>query len=192
MNEPAHTEAVKTDLPSPKPNRRKRLALRFAVLVAAISALGATYWFTRPPELVWWRSPAIRETNHYLRVLIPNGWKASWERVLDSAPGEDWLYTARFTPVDSRPNWLNRMFPVRSEDKALLAASFERDGTEKEFTYHEDGLEERVYDGTTVHNVRRRMQAGAPSLHAIVYYDRENLPAFNRTYRQICNSLTIE
>ena len=127
-----------------------------------------------------------------MRVLIPSGWKASWERVLNSAPGDDWLYTARFTPVDSKPNWLTRVFPARGEDRALLAASFERDGTEKEFTYHEDGLQKLVYDGTTVHTVHRRTQGGAPPLHAIVYYGRENLPAFTRTYRQICDSLTIQ
>src|SRR5437899_1451559 len=39
MNEPALTEAVKTDLPSPKPNRRRRIALRFAALVVAVSGL---------------------------------------------------------------------------------------------------------------------------------------------------------
>jgi hypothetical protein len=50
MNEPDLTEAVKTDLPSPKPKRRKRLALRFAVLVAAASALGAAC-------LIWPRTP---------------------------------------------------------------------------------------------------------------------------------------
>jgi ankyrin repeat protein len=43
MVEPALTEAVQTDLPSSKPNRRKRLALRFAVLVAAVSAPGINH-----------------------------------------------------------------------------------------------------------------------------------------------------
>jgi hypothetical protein len=181
-----------TDRPILEFSRSKRLALRFAVLVVAVSALGVAYSFTRPPELVWWTSPSIRETTRRLRVLIPNGWKASWERVLDSAPGGDWLYTARFTPVDNRPTWLRRMFKVKLEDEALLAASFERNGTEKEFTYEADGLRQRVFNGATVYTVVRRMQAGVPPLHAIVYYGRENLPAFNRTYRQICNSLTIE
>src|SRR5258708_15282546 len=49
MNQPTLTEAVQTDLPSPKPNRQKarkgpllgRLALRFAALVVAVSALGS-------------------------------------------------------------------------------------------------------------------------------------------------------
>src|SRR2546423_15612985 len=62
-------------LPSPKPSRRRRLALRFAVLVAAVSVLGAVYWFTRPPELIWWTSPEIGMTRLHLRMLIPNGWE---------------------------------------------------------------------------------------------------------------------
>src|ERR1051326_6151807 len=44
MNEPALTEAVQADLPSPKPNRRRRTALRFAVLVVSVSVLGAGGW----------------------------------------------------------------------------------------------------------------------------------------------------
>src|SRR5258707_2813632 len=83
MNNPALTEDVKTAPPSPKLNRRKRpygrpllgrLALRFAALVVAVSALGAAYWFTRPPELVWWTSDPIKGFDHRLRLLIPNGW----------------------------------------------------------------------------------------------------------------------
>src|SRR5258708_19225276 len=65
------TSAPMNALPSRKPNRRRRLALRFAVLVAAISALGAAYWFTRRPELVWWRSPEIDYSSRHVRILAP-------------------------------------------------------------------------------------------------------------------------
>src|SRR5690349_18639303 len=87
MNEPTHTEAVQTDLSSRPPSRRKRpygrpllgrLALRFAVLVAAVSVLGAAYWFTRPQELVWWRSPPWGKQGRHVRGLIPLGWE--WDK----------------------------------------------------------------------------------------------------------------
>src|SRR5258708_2203136 len=92
-------------LPSPKPNRRKRpygrpllgrLALRFAVLVAAASVLYAAYWFTRPPELVWSKRVPFDDRGHYVRFLIPFGWEKqkTWGapdticyfRVTDSTP----------------------------------------------------------------------------------------------------------
>src|SRR6266852_7048941 len=111
MNKPALTEAVKTDLPSPKPNRGKRLALRFAVLVAAVSALGAAYWFTRPPELVWWRSPDLHGSHHRLMVLIPNGWRLDDSTNIEGDFQGFWEALYGFTPVDSRSGWLQRFRP---------------------------------------------------------------------------------
>src|SRR6266849_1207673 len=110
MNEPALTEAVKTDLPSPKPNRRKRLALRFAVLVVAVSTLGAAYWFTRPPELVWWRSPGIGKTGLHLRCLVP----LHWQRVSRDRMGQNFAIF-NFVPVDKRPRVIRLIVPRSSE-----------------------------------------------------------------------------
>src|SRR5258708_22709059 len=58
---------------APKPNRRKRLALRFALLIVAVSALGAAYSFTRPPELVWVKSNHIGASGRHVRILVPHG-----------------------------------------------------------------------------------------------------------------------
>src|SRR5947208_14806305 len=62
-------------LSSPKPKRLRRLALRFVLVVAAVSVLGSAYWFTRPPEMIWWRSPEIGKTGLYVHLLIPSGWE---------------------------------------------------------------------------------------------------------------------
>src|SRR5258708_21284057 len=96
MSEVAFTEAVQTALPPPKPNRRRRpygrpllgrLALRFAALVAAVSALGAAYWFTRPPELVWWRSQAIGKRGFHVKAQIPGEWRVQKvENGIDDLP----------------------------------------------------------------------------------------------------------
>src|SRR6266481_1974081 len=107
MNEPALTKAVQADRPSPRPNRRKRLALRFAALVVAVCVLGAAYWFTRPPELVWWRSPAIGDSHRHVRVQVPAGWVAFWARSeTESRTKGEWSYGCNFWPVDRRPGFL--------------------------------------------------------------------------------------
>jgi hypothetical protein len=42
------------------------------------------------------------------------------------------------------------------------------------------------------HQAARNVVLNKDGLAAMVVYNRNNLFAFNRTYRQICNSLTIE
>src|SRR5258707_4280831 len=118
MDEPALTQAVKTDLPSPKPIRRKRLVLRFAVLVAAVSALGASYWFTRPPELVWWRSPEIGKTGLRVRVLIPTNWHMNVPLISELRKGEGGANYS-MSPVDARPRVIRLLFPRHSEAAKL-------------------------------------------------------------------------
>src|ERR1700747_1731796 len=113
MNEPAHTEAVQTDLPSPKPNRRRRLALRFAVLVVAISVLGAAYWFTRPPELVWWTSPPLGDSRLRAHMRTPIGWEEEPSNNAMKEPSGLWSTTWKLMPVDHTPALLKRFFPDR-------------------------------------------------------------------------------
>src|SRR5437879_2962192 len=105
MNVPAITEAVITDLPFPEPNRRQRFVLRFAALAAAVSVLGAAYWFTRPPELVEWESPLINELGHRLRVLVPNGW------ILDPQRADRTNFVL-VPPPTSAPRWLAWILPA--------------------------------------------------------------------------------
>src|SRR5258708_31523978 len=70
------TSPLMSALSSPKPNRTKRLALRFAILMAVV-ALGGTYLLSPPPELIMWTSLPLGNTSKRVRVLVPNGWIAS-------------------------------------------------------------------------------------------------------------------
>src|SRR5258708_7764904 len=119
MNEPALTEAVKTALPSPKPNRRRRLALRFAVLVVAVSVLGAAYSLTRPPELVWWRSPEIRKSGKHVYVLVPWGWE--WDKPTDYGGRSEYGWVANWATrlVDRRPRFVRFLTGNGYEDGSL-------------------------------------------------------------------------
>src|SRR6266567_1256957 len=111
-------------LPSPEPNRRKRPALRFAALVAAVSAMGAAYWFTRPPELVWWRSNPIDDAGHRVKVFVPGDWREhqpSPRRFYSGMGNGLWTeLISRIEPSDTRPEFLHR----------VLQTSLEEGGTE--------------------------------------------------------------
>ncbi len=188
MNEPALTEAVKTDLPSPKPNRRKRLALRFAVLVAAVSLLGAAYWFTRPPELVWWRSPRVGKIGFRVKTPIPSGWELSPDGGGQTVNDRDWSATYLLKPVDRRP-WIIRVLSPFKPEKAdmrvnigiVISTTLRMHYYDKELKRTEDhqqsGYCDGVFDGHT---------------YFYIGYKRAEVAAFNRTFRQICNSLKIE
>jgi hypothetical protein len=186
MSEPTHTEAVKTELPSRKPNRRRRLALRFAVLVAGVSVLGAAYWFTRPPELVWWRDVELRNSRRKARILVPRGWEQTKDAssLLDVMGATDVIL---FVPVDRRPTFLRHLFPLQDEDAWLTLGKSDRDLTKGTLTGTViEG------NGTSIHWVWSKQNDRLKHGYFILNYGRSNLPAFNRTYRQICNSLTIE
>src|SRR6266852_1420016 len=120
MKDTALIEAGQAGLPSFKPNRRKRIALRFAVLVTAVSVLGAAYWFTRPPELIWWRSAPIGKSGRHVKALIPSGWGIEEESssTIDLTGTSLLSYVAY--PSDKRPAFLRRILPRRQEVAALL------------------------------------------------------------------------
>jgi hypothetical protein len=176
-------------LPSPKPNRRKRLAIRFAALVVAASALGAAYWFTRPPELVWWTSPSIGKTGLHARVLIPSGWELIGPAMHSDGHKLDDLYI--IMRGDKRPSLLRRLLPTSSEGVAGMTVHIQEyilgtnppGGT---LLVGVDGVRRKW------HHAIRVVADPHSSVFASVEYSRTNLPAFNRTYRQICNSLRIE
>jgi hypothetical protein len=186
MEETAVTGAVKTDLTYPKPNRRRRLVLQFAALVVAVSALGAAYWFTRPPELVWWRSPVHSDRGIRVRVLTPCGWRFEDLGSSDDGMGMETQYV--FTPVDERPAVLRWFLPQKCDNAQLtvfVTNGYKPGGEE---VYHDTQLYD--YEGTN--SARKDVLALSKSGKATVVYFNDNLSAFNRTYRQICNSLRIE
>jgi hypothetical protein len=191
MNEPAITEALKTDVPSPKPNRRKRLALRFAVLVVAVSALGAAYWFTRPPELVLWTSPPIARSGRHISVLVPRGWKISKTVHEGLESHGEWGTYYSISASLQRPQILMWRLPFEQDQWSIQINVMESHGKTPRFSELYNGVYRLDNEGRPH---RAHNQVAFPSVNswAGVIYERSNLPAFNRTYRQICNSLTIE
>jgi hypothetical protein len=176
---------VQTDLPSPKPNRRKRLALRFAALVVALSALGAAYWFTRPPELVLWRSALVGNSGNRIRLLIPTGWKMSRGVSYERPVGRFTQFGAG--PIDSRPYLIRRFIPACVEEGDLLILICENLTRVKTSRSGPQNIEESVQDRTvscSISDINGRITA-------YLQYSREPRQ-FNRTYRQICDSLAIE
>src|SRR5258706_11042413 len=191
MNTHRETSRTMNALLFSNPKRRKRLALRFAVLVVAASALGTAYWFTRPPELVWWRSPQIGESELHVRVLVPEGWVPYWARSeKESKRKVKWSYSCNFWPVDRRPGFLCKIFPWRQE-KAELGIVFEHDSFVKLSRPSGQTLTYSI-NGTKVHAAGRDLMLSSQAIYASVDYDRADLSAFNRTYHQIWESLTIE
>jgi hypothetical protein len=178
------TSSSMNALPSSEPNRRRRLALRFVVLVVAFSLLAAAYWFTRPPDLVWWTSPEIKGTKHRLKALIPSGWQ---RLALKTDPPKVWAGSYDFEPVDNRPRFLRWILRQEKEDAMITIGV-------KEVAEMGGRMEDQI--------IRNDMQGLAtvfcsrdrPDSHlwAFAFLYRSNIPAFNRTYLRICNSLRIE
>src|SRR5258707_1130771 len=83
--------------------------------------LGCAYWFTRPPELVWWRSPPIFDTQRRMRVLVPNGWRYKSERIFETEPLQTICDAYTFEPIDQRPALLRTLLPY--EDKISLVVT---------------------------------------------------------------------
>ena len=100
-----------------------------------------------------------------------------------------WIGYYSMFPTDSRPMWIRWMYP---QHEAYAGLRFDVVQTRNKTV----GL-----FGT---NVERQDVLGHPhwatqhaalrneGLAVTLGYYRSNLPAFNRTYRKICNSLTIE
>ena len=181
------------DTKSDKPGQvRRRLALRLLVAIVAISALGAAYWFTRPPELVWWKSPAIGKSKRHVRVLIPRGWNL--------IPPDDYfgdtksnpLLNYNLVPSDDRPKLLGMILPYDDEE-AIEMVSIQLESPEhvRGWSHLTNGIL-RSHDGLVKEGATKYVISRDETVIANVNYYRNNRPAFNRTYRQICNSLTIE
>jgi hypothetical protein len=189
MPEAALSKAVKTDLATPKPNRRKHIAVRFAILVVAVSALCAAYWFTRPPELVWWTSPPIGNTRKRLTIRIPYSWDVVPNRLGPTfAQGPPYYVLLRYK--DHVPRFVRLVFPRHLELTGLGVTIDPRDPR----LAIQDWMtsEASIKDSVGECSAKRELLLGDGTFMVMVWYARANRPAFMRTYRQICNSLRIE
>jgi hypothetical protein len=177
------------------------MALRFAVIVAGVSALGAAYWFTRPPELVWWRSPKLALNGPHIRLLVPAGWTADDSDLKPGPSGRTILDATKVVTIEPPKRggvrWLRWMLPAPEEYAKVELLIGLRAVRFREMP----GLGPENYDGKThiyicsdptVHSCGRGLFSSDSEWAALVAYDRSDESAFNRTYRQICNSLRIE
>src|SRR5258708_1276183 len=175
-------------LPSPKPTCRGRLVLRFVALFLASAVLVAAYRFTRPPELVWWSSPDTAPTGARVRVLIPQSWEleSKEDQILDDKGSCQYIFI--LSPGDRRPTLVRRFFPQTPEGAFAIVQM----GHATQFQWPNDSgisteLSERAMLAST-----RSLSRRASHDFASITYARSNRSAFNRTYKQICNSLKIE
>jgi hypothetical protein len=171
--------------------RRRRAGMWIAGL-AVIAAIAATYRFTRPPELVWWTSPAIGNTGRHVRVLVPQGWEAGAPIDLQSQTDLVWYRNCELIPTDHRPMFLSRLLP-RNQEHAVLAIRI--------IYYRQGQLPGWVSSGPIPwfdipgqQNLVAEKNVATPDYNtmATVWYVRDNRTAFNATQAAICNSLRIE
>src|SRR5262245_48735870 len=93
-------------------SKQKCLAIHLAGLAAAIAVIAAVYHLTRPPELVWWRSPLVHSTGRRVCVLQPLGWK-----LRDSySDGETMTHYNLGPDQRSLPKWLEWLGSANESD----------------------------------------------------------------------------
>lgn len=179
-------------LPTPKPARKRRWPLRLAAFALAGSALFAAYWFTRPPELVWWRSPAIGSPGRHIRVLAPPEWEMV--PIANITPKPTMLAAAyRLSPADRAPIFLRWLLPKPNLERACIVIMV-RQSPRPMAEWRSNGHSIDRWDGDAGvrHSATELTVSGDRQVLATINYERANLSTFNRTYKQICDSLTIE
>ena len=187
---PLYMSADATIPPSKRPYGhpllgRFRVGRRMAVLVGAVAVLGMTYQQTRPPELVWWRSPPLGSAKHRVRMLLPNGWKLDSRnsRITDSCP-----YFFISPLQDTRPKFLRWLIP--SKEETAMAFLSVRETLPGQYAISTTEILIRITPQPL--QVRRSVALPDASMSADLTYIRCNSREFNRTKVRICNSLTIE
>src|SRR5262245_46331700 len=95
--------------PLPKPRRRRKW-LRWLAVPAAAAILALLYYLTRPPELVWWRSPALDQAGHFAKVLIRRGWEN--DQMFADANTNEFHILASFKWSDKRPMLIRKIIPL--------------------------------------------------------------------------------
>jgi hypothetical protein len=172
-----------------KPRRKRRWIWWLAVPAAAVVVM-VTYRLMRPPELVWWSSPAIGRSPIRAKVLIPIGWKIDDERSVTYHDAGTGLAAYVLVPSDNRPKLIRQLFPCESED-AFASVEIDQPGSDPSWEQARLAGNKRFEEGGVL-GVIRLTKTSDGKVYASVKYCRENHSAFNRTYKQICNSLRIE
>ena len=152
--------------------------------------MATAYQLTRPPELVWWRSPEIGNSGRHTRILVPHGWELQLPLDAGTQTKTEWQAYYRYDLIDRRPRILRRFFPASTERCGMTIITLQS------VRRQQYGVSTEIHVNNSGRGVpivaQRRVISGDITLVAEAYYEREDHGAFNRTYKQICNSLTIE
>ena len=173
--------------------RRQVFALRFAVLVAATSVLWAAYWFTRPPELVWWSSPPIGGTGLRVHTLV----RSDMEETKPMGIKVEGLFQMHlWRPVDSRPKFLRRLLPKQQEKISMIQLIVEGQNPQTRSHGSANGgrtvLSDSTIYGAPFHRAERDIVRSGAGFQVRFYYCRSNGDAFRSNSQEICDSLKIE
>src|SRR5262249_26764613 len=122
---------------------------------------------------------------------IPSGWQV--QSPLD--PGTDgngrWEALYRLVPIDHRPRLIRWVYPGPRERAAIVVHTIEYKHRLPGWKAAPDAI--RISDATDYpYTADRAVDLDELKFWSAVHYERTNKRDFNRTYRQICNSLTIE
>ncbi len=157
--------------------------------LAVIAAIAATYRLTRPPALVWWTSPAMGSSGKHARMLIPEGWELYMS--FDSGMDSSWSAEYNFRPGNVLTSVLEWLLHTR-RDSSSMRIEIVTYGTQQQTLAHINTDTMVIGAAPNQHRARRLAVARDRRAYADLTYERSNLTAFTRTYRQICNSLRIE
>jgi hypothetical protein len=180
----------------PRANRLRRLALRFLVFVCAAGSVAAAYLLMRPPDLVPWIRPQIGDTRNHLAMLVPSGWEVQPHAYLQKyslpAGRYHWSYYVwRVKPVNRMPRLLRFVFGNRTEDAELNINCYQFLREIPVWGKKQIGMERRD-DRSVGHQAYHVELFRDAKIGVGVVYRRSDLQSFNRTYKQICNSLRVE
>ncbi len=156
--------------------------------LAVIAAIAATYHLPRPPELVWWTSPAIGNSGRRLRMLIPNGWEAGRSYLVED-PRDHWTASYGILPAPDRLPKLIRLVLRRNRQEGYLRLSiyWNRKGN---LVIGSAG--ERQTTNYSENYAFHRVVLSERHFLAAADYVREGSTALNATSEDIFNSLRIE
>ncbi len=160
--------------------------------LAVIAAIAATYQLTRLPELVWWTSPPIGETNHRVRVLIPNG--CTMTATFGPTKNEDPVWEGQFLfhATNHLPTCLRWILRGKEEDPLVAVHVFlPPHDKPSRFDYSDGRLNLARLPGGEYQSFRYLLFRESRIAAGIVY-NRFDRMAFEATHKTICNSLRIE
>jgi hypothetical protein len=159
--------------------------------LAVIAAIAATIQLTRPPELVWWTSPAIGDTGRHAQVRIPLGWQLESPVFGSSMDPDTWGACYRLTAPDAMPAWLRYYLQSKGRSEVIVDVRQYHKPPPHPSTAKSSIYKQRDYP-TPGHYASRVVESREGNLRAIVQVRTSDRAWFNATSDTICNSLRIE